>query len=371
MANLDFVEAFYNAPLDRSTFLVELDAVLADPHVNVGAMPFSTAYSPTDLFGRRLTTRRGRHRETILLRESDGLWLYRLNYDFESEVGPVDAEGRFFVRQHDSFPNVYVAYSIESRSYFKRGLLPLLRSLFPRIVLGFVPHRRLRRLLQTFKERHEYDDLRIVALGHRLWLPTKGPSRHAMSARAWPHESLETTLQWLHENNGWIESVEFEAIRNHHVEAVVSVTREGLVRTTRSLWRVVSAFIDPICRIHDRDFNLFSNRSRVELPPAQVRPLTITFAQGQFAEREENLRFISAMRSMRSASVSVLHGNPYVHLSTVDYLDGSTFDVWVLSQEHAVIVPQLYASVGAIKRLVNHIFETYAEGAVGEYREGK
>jgi len=73
------------------------------------------------------------------------------------------------------------------------------------------------------------------------------------------------------------------------------------------------------------------------------------------------------MRKLPSSSVSILHGNPYVHLSILDYKDGSVFDIWVLSPDVITIVPQMKGTVAAIKRVINYIFDSYAEGQIREY----
>jgi N-acetylmuramic acid 6-phosphate (MurNAc-6-P) etherase len=54
-------------------------------------------------------------------------------------------------------------------------------------------------------------------------------------------------------------------------------------------------------------------------------------------------------------------------MAVIDYYDGSTFDLWVLNPNQLVIVPQLKGSIPAIKRLINHIFDTYAEGTIRNY----
>jgi hypothetical protein len=56
-------------------------------------------------------------------------------------------------------------------------------------------------------------------------------------------------------------------------------------------------------------------------------------------------------------------------MSVIDYFDGSAFDIWVLSSSQLVIVPQMKGTVPAIKRLVNHIFDSYAEGKIKDYKE--
>jgi len=75
------------------------------------------------------------------------------------------------------------------------------------------------------------------------------------------------------------------------------------------------------------------------------------------------------MNKFEKSSVSVLHGNPYIRLSVVDYIDGSNIDVWVLNTKQIFIVPQMKASVPSIKRIINHIFDTFAEGKIIDYKQ--
>jgi hypothetical protein len=93
----------------------------------------------------------------------------------------------------------------------------------------------------------------------------------------------------------------------------------------------------------------------------------IDFKADQLGEQEEIRHFVQSMRKLPSASFSVLHGNPYVHLSVLDYKDGSAFDVGVLSPDAITIVPQMEGTVAAIKRIMNHIFNSYAEGQIRDY----
>jgi hypothetical protein len=68
------------------------------------------------------------------------------------------------------------------------------------------------------------------------------------------------------------------------------------------------------------------------------------------------------MKKMKASDVSIIHSNPYVNLSIIDYYDGSIYDIWILRSDIITIVPQMKSSHQALKRLVNHIFDTYAEG---------
>jgi len=77
---------------------------------------------------------------------------------------------------------------------------------------------------------------------------------------------------------------------------------------------------------------------------------------------------VEALGRFPHGTCTILHANPYVHLSVVDNLDYSSADVWVVAQNQILIVPQLKASAAGLKRIVNHIFEHFREGKLSEYQ---
>ena len=48
-------------------------------------------------------------------------------------------------------------------------------------------------------------------------------------------------------------------------------------------------------------------------------------------------------------------------------MDGSSFDIWILSTRQILIVPQMRATHASIARLANHIFERFGEGSVADH----
>ena len=72
---------------------------------------------------------------------------------------------------------------------------------------------------------------------------------------------------------------------------------------------------------------------------------------------------------MPHITLSVYHSSSYVHMSLVDYMDGSSFDIWILSTRQIVVVPQMRATHTSIARLTNHIFERFGEGSVADHEQ--
>lgn len=365
MTHLDFVNPFYERTHSRDDFVSAVEGVMSSQPraIKATAIPFSTTLNPEIDFAAYAT----KNRKIRLIKKGEGLSLFELEYRFRDGTHTRTESGKFYVLSHVNFKNVFITVSIEPSSFVRRGLLPFLRSRFPLLVTGFLPQARLNRLLTTFRDKYLYSDLIVTRTTQRLRLSEEGTHRRIMPMMSWPEMSLVEAIDWIAEHDGWFQSVQFQAKRRNQVAMEASLTREGLVKCDNLLSQVWDAFVEPICKMHNENFNLFSSRGRRESPSLQARPLIVKFEDDQFEHVEENKRLIQAMRTMKTASVSVLHGNPYIHMGLIDYLDGSAFDLWVLDTRSLIIVPQMHSSVGAIKRLVNHVFDTYAEGDVADY----
>ena len=295
--------------------------------------------------------------------------LFKLTFLPKERKDKKELSGRFFIYKHPEYEKVYVALTIEPTIFFHRGLLPFLQGLYPKVVLTFITHKRLRKLLEDFKTNYHFTDLIITRASYRLRFVEEGKHKKIVPVVSWPDMDLKEAFDWVYQNNGWFQSLQFDAVKDHLISTQVSFTRQGVVRTTRFFPNVFEAFILPVCKtIHD-NIKIFQNRSRREYEDLAAKPLVIDFGFELFTEISENEKFIRAMKGFTTASISVLHGNPYIHMSIIDYLDGSTFDLWVLSSTKIIIVPQMKGSFPAIKRLVNHIFDNYAEGSIKDYNE--
>lgn len=99
----------------------------------------------------------------------------------------------------------------------------------------------------------------------------------------------------------------------------------------------------------------------------EVEPTVIRFGRKIFVDKDKNERHVDVIARMPDSSISKYHVNPHIHLSLVDYMDGSSYDIWVVTSDRLVIIPQIRASGASLKRLVNHIFEHMGEGRVEKY----
>lgn len=96
----------------------------------------------------------------------------------------------------------------------------------------------------------------------------------------------------------------------------------------------------------------------------EVSPVDIDFGQSVFHGRGDNLTFLSSLDHMIRSGIAVMHENPYVHVSLIDFFDRSSFDIFATSPNSVTIIPQVDASAFSLNRLCNHIFENFREGVI-------
>lgn len=181
----------------------------------------------------------------------------------------------------------------------------------------------------------------------------------------WTSEEFEKSFRRAFENDQWIDKITFSVIENNAEKFFGYISREGLFKCNRNLKAFCNIILNVVSNIGDSNIKLFKNRSR-KVKEGKIRPLSIQYKSNIFSDVEQNTKLIKAISEFPSSTYSVYHGNPYLHLSLVDYLDGSSYDLWVLSEDNIVIVPQLKSSFSSIARLVDHISKRFAEGVVKE-----
>jgi len=363
MTTFDYIAAFYARRHKTESIVREIDSLLSAQPLSVRAIPFGCDMATLEW----LDGRTAGERQVQILYKDRRLSCFQLNYSFKDHGRQKKETGRFFTLQDEQYPSVFVALTIEPTNFYHRALFPLLTAFYPKIMMTFITHKKLRRLLERFQSEGDYSELVITRASQRLRYEELERGHHNIPVVSWPSISLSEAFDWVYQQNGWFESISFDVRRQHRTLANISLARKGIVRANALFANAYKSFLKPVSKtIHD-NLELFSHRARLEREDSSPRPLTIDFEAGQFRDLEENRRFIKAMRRLKTASVSVLHGNPYIQLSIIDYFDGSVFDLWVLDERQIVIVPQLKGSVAAIKRLINHVFDDYAEGDLSNY----
>jgi hypothetical protein len=365
VARMDFTALFYAQSHNRENLVKDLDSLMrTEPH-SLTILTYASEKSPIECFGAY-----DRNRKFSCIHSQDGVSLFNLVFEspqVESETPVI--EGRFFIYEDPDLLNTYVLMTIEPQDFVRRALLPFVERSYPRIFLTIIDHQRMKLLLYRFKDNCDFTDLRVVRAVLRSRFAGQKTKREAIIPYvSWPYLGLAGAFDFAQEHNSWFQSLTFEALRDSTVCAEITVARDGVIKTDGQLCRVFDNLASAICKTAHENHKLFRMRSRRDSPSLDVKPLTVNFGREQLADEEERIKLIEVMRLLDKASLSVVHSNPYLQLSVIDYLDGSTFELWVLNPRELIIVPQLKGTVAAIRRLVSHVFDNYAEGNIEDFQ---
>lgn len=337
-----------------------LDELAGSHSVRIGATPFGTMEPIISLFEKERTSNR---RVRLSRALGPGVWLFNLTFTGSSNNQSDTLSGDFIISRSPAHESSYILYFIDAGDFYSKSLNPVISKLFPQLVLTTIKTDQMRGLIELYKQSHGLASIRIRRASQQLRFHNSRP----MSAVVWPNMSTEEAFAFLHENNGWFKRIEFESYLSDTSWGRVSITRNGTIRTTLRYRSVGTTIIRSILDQIDSDIVLFSNRTRIKEENFNVKPLSIVFMEPLFESVDVNKSFIEQFRTIRNASVSVIHGNPYVHMQLLDYYDGSSYDVWVIESNRVDIVPQTKSSAGSIERITKHVFNTFAEGDVREY----
>ena len=99
-------------------------------------------------------------------------------------------------------------------------------------------------------------------------------------------------------------------------------------------------------------------------------PLIVKFSRKVFTDPRKNNVHVNAIAAMPHTAINEYHINPYIHLSLIDYMDCSSYEIWILVSDRVAIIPQLSATDASMGRLVNHITEKFGDATIEKYDEG-
>lgn len=278
-----------------------------------------------------------------------------------------------FVIAHPTSEPIYIFLFIAEPRFWREGILPLTDSLYPKAARPFLTQSELHRLLKNVQKAIQPQRLRVLEFSSKKRLTATARKRF-QSVREWTDAEFYAVFREAEESNVWFRSVSFDLVaeQDGHVVSTgthAKLSKYGYFCCNSKFQLFEKTIIRELIQIAAERLKFFSNRDRLSTPGHAPSPLQINYEFDVFKSTEQTKRLVEAMQRFKHGTCTVLHANPYVHLSVVDNIDYSSADLWVLSQNQILLVPQIRASEVALKRIVNHIFENFREGKISEFQE--
>jgi hypothetical protein len=295
-------------------------------------------------------------------------------YEYTRKMGR-DSQRRVsgsFVVAHPTNDPIYIVLFVSEPRFWTEGMSPFLDSLYPTATHPFLTQSELLDLLGNVQRAVKPRGVRILELTSKQRL--RKARKRFQSVREWTDREFSAVFSEARESNMWFSSVSFDIVTEEpgHIASTgvhAKLSKYGYFRCDQDFQLFERTIIRDLIRISAQRLKFFSNRDRLSTPNHAPSPVQIEYDVEVFKTPEQAKRLVDAMRRFKHGTCTVLHANPYVHLSVVDNIDFSSADLWVLSKTEILLVPEIKASDVALRRIVNHIFENFREGKISEYKE--
>jgi hypothetical protein len=267
-----------------------------------------------------------------------------------------------------------MAHTVAERDFWVQGFQRLLTAKYPQLMPLFLSQREMQQALKQIEQAvGNQRSLTVTRISAKERLTTyarrrKAPLRRYRSDLGWTAEDVATAFYKAEERGQWFKSISVDIPCEPHPKPIgLTIAKAGWYAWDKfnpSLAQVLESFL---IEVTGSRVELLKNRGLRARKYVHSPPLVIDFQSSVFSEKQAVRRFRQALEKYPHATKALIHANPYLHMNLSDNIDGSSFDIWVLSLNRVLMLPGLEASEAAIGRVVNHIFENFGEGEVANY----
>ncbi len=271
--------------------------------------------------------------------------------------------------------NIYIALTHEKQEFVKKVLSKFFGNFYSESSRLHLTSGQIQDILDLIKEKMDCRIItdRVISYSRldreRFVIIGKKPRLKESDVR-WTEEDYKESFRRAAENDQWIDRISFYTQRGDNLLFHASLSREGLFECDNKVKEFYETITEYLLGVGRRSIDLYSNRSRME-NNGEIKPIVIEYPNNIFENLQQNKKLIKVISEFPKSSYSVYHSNPYVHLSLVDYVDGSSYDLWVVSADRLVIVPQIRATFNSLSRLCEHVLKRFSEGRIDELKVKK
>ncbi len=267
--------------------------------------------------------------------------------------------------------NMNLIVFVEPVRFWHDGLCPLLDSIYPKFVKPFFTQAEMHEFVRNVHKAITTHRIQILRTSSRERLKGGDARKKYASQVNWTDSDYDTVFREAATTNRWFRSVFFELVfekdgRLLSDNTFVAISKYGYLSCTARFNLLYHAVIEPMMKYGEDRLKFLEGRNRNSATNFTPKPVTITYNSEVFSNVKQIGKLLEALKRFKHGSCSVLHGNPYLHVSMLDHYDYSAADVWVLNKNEILLVPQMRTSESSLKRIVSHIFENFREGELGE-----
>jgi hypothetical protein len=311
----------------------------------------------------------------ISITENNGFFIFRYN---KPRSAKKDSVSGVFVILPSNQENLSRITTLSYGQFWYEGVRPILKKIYPYAMPVFFRQEEIEAALLEFENSLGGDyRIRITDVTAKEERQTSQNSEKKFydTNRKWTDLPIKDAFIKAKETGQWFTGLHYQVQRRRknsdqflsQPQCSGRINKYGEISFDAISEKVTAGLIAPLEYFVSERFTLLDKRGLRERGFKPSKPIELLFDYEAFANVEEVRRFGKVIASYPNSNKAIFHSNPYYHASIADFLDGSSFDVWVVSSDRVVIIPQAKSSVPAFERIISHIFSKFGEGQIHEY----
>lgn len=288
-----------------------------------------------------------------------------------------------FIVLKSSVQHIYRLITVSRGSFWTETIRPFLRDLYPYVSIVFFRQKELedallsleKSMMVQYPSKVKTSVIEVTSKSEQF-VPGSNKKRSVATERSWTNLSLGDTFTDLQERGFWFKSIRVKIVisasykSSSSQRAAIRLSKNGTFSCNGMYGYMRRFLITPLEKILSERMQLLEGRGIIEREYKPGPPLEIVYEGEVFTDSSKVRQFGEVIGRYQDAAIVVYHANPYFHANIADHRDGSSFELWVLSQNRILISPQATASAQALTRIINFIFDKFKEGVVDEFRSG-
>ncbi len=302
---------------------------------------------------------------------------FKFNFPNNSNL----TNGVFFI-ERTRIENLFSIQSITYPNIWRMFINKIIKKQYPYLVRLYWKQRELKNALFILEEglSKSYSlvvkELSIKEKRESKWERKYFPKYDYDSDRKWTSKSLRQVFDEADERGQWFKKVRFQFFSKDDdvkIEPLASctITKYGHIFFNNFYQLITSNILQELEHFFEKRIILFQNKGLKERDYVPSKPLTINYDIDIFKDKNNLENFSTVIRKYPNSTKAIFHENPYFHASVADYKDGSSFDIWILSLNKVLIIPQIKTSVEGLERFVSYVFDSFEEGVIKEYHRNE
>ncbi len=282
------------------------------------------------------------------------IFLNRIIERSDIEGGKRKLEGSFCIFQYGE-SDIWIGFTSDSPDFFDNGVVRFIESYKPDISRIYLSSEELRNLFENLEEK----------VSAEIFVKKAVLYSHIKEGQInFEREHFQELFNKAENEDRYVDKIEYYLRKDQEIIYHGFISRNLIsYYYSGNIHHFLNSFLSIIADRGISKSEVLENRER-SFGKEEINPINIVFPKNVFQNRADNLRLVNALEKVSRGAVAVYHQNPYLHLSFLDFIDGSSFDIFAIGSNEISIIPNFKCSMHSLMRVSDQISKDFNEGQI-------